>query len=169
VSVYDKIGEFLLTLRFKYGVEEFSDSSELASYLAQLGPGEDAVAILSLSGRPRPLLVSAYREGDVFVLALADLDDVRVAELGVDLQDLEDVTSRIGAEAFGDRGIAPFFFPIMEREGRIYFAMGIKAALDVVTGGAIEQLIETLEWEGDAYYEKIMERLGPKPKTDQLG
>jgi len=159
VSVYDKIGEFLLTLRFKYGVEEFSDTSELANRLAQLAPGEDAAAILSLPGKPRPLLVSAYKEGEALALAPVDLDDVRAAGLRVELGALEDVTSRIGAEAFGDRGIAPFFFPIMEREGQVYFALGIKAVLDVVTGGVIDQLIETLEWEGDAYYEKILEKL----------
>jgi len=160
VSVYDKIGEFLLTLRFKYGVEEFSDASELASFLAQLSPGEDVVAILSPAGRPRPLLVSAYREGDVFALAVVDLDDVRSAELDVELDSLEDVTSKIGAEKFGDRGIAPFFFPIAKRGGQIYFAMGIKTVLDVVSGGVIDQLIETLEWEGDTYYQKITEGLG---------
>ena len=159
MSVYDKIGEFLLTLRFKYGVEEFSDTSELANRLAQLAPGEDAAAILSLPGKPRPLLVSAYKEGEALALAPVDLDDVRAAGLRVELGALEDVTSRIGAEAFGDRGIAPFFFPIMEREGQVYFALGIKAVLDVVTGGVIDQLIETLEWEGDAYYEKILEKL----------
>ena len=159
MSVYDKIGEFLLTLRFKYGVEEFSDTSELANRLAQLAPGEDAAAILSLPGKPRPHLVSAYKEGEALALAPVDLDDVRAAGLRVELGALEDVTSRIGAEAFGDRGIAPFFFPIMEREGQVYFALGIKAVLDVVTGGVIDQLIETLEWEGDRYYEKILEKL----------
>jgi len=111
VSVYDKIGEFLLTLRFKYGVEEFSDTSELANRLAQLAPGEDAAAILSLPGKPRPHLVSAYKEGEALALAPVDLDDVRAAGLRVELGALEDVTSRIGAEAFGDRGIAPFFLP----------------------------------------------------------
>jgi hypothetical protein len=156
VSVYDKIGEFLLTLRFKYGVEEFLDTSELANFLAEMKPGEEATALLSLPGRPRPILVSAYREGDDFALALVDLDDVRSAELNVELGSLEDATSRIGAEKFGDRGIAPFFFPIMERDGQIYFAVGVKTVLDAVTGGVIDQLIETLEWEGDTYYKEIL-------------
>jgi hypothetical protein len=159
VSVYDKIGEFLLTLRFKYGVEEFSDTSELANFLAEMKPGEEATALLSLTGRPRPILVSAYREGDIFALALVDLDDVRSAELNVELGSLEDVTSRIGAEKFGDRGLAPFFFPIMERDGQIYFAVGVKTVLDAVTGGVIDQLIETLEWEGDTYYKEILKSL----------
>jgi hypothetical protein len=159
VSVYDKIGEFLLTLRFKYGVEEFSDTSELANFLAEMKPGEEATALLSLPGRPRPILVSAYREGDAFALALVDLDDVRSADLKVELGSLEDVTSRIGAEKFGDRGLAPFFFPIMERDGQIYFAMGVKTVLDAVTGGVIDQLIETLEWEGDTYYKEILKSL----------
>jgi len=159
VSVYDKIGEFLLTLRFKYGVEEFSDTSELANFLAEMKPGEEATALLSLTGRPRPILVSAYREGDIFALALVDLDDVRGAELNVELGSLEDVTSRIGAEKFGERGLAPFFFPIMERDGQIYFAVGVKTVLDAVTGGVIDQLIETLEWEGDAYYKEILKSL----------
>jgi hypothetical protein len=159
VSVYDKIGEFLLTLRFKYGVEEFSDTSELANFLAEMKPGEEATALLSLTGRPRPILVSAYREGDIFALALVDLDDVRSAELNVELGSLEDVTSRIGAEKFGNRGLAPFFFPIMERDGQIYFAVGVKTVLDAVTGGVIDQLIETLEWEGDIYYKEILKSL----------
>jgi len=159
VSVYDKIGEFLLTLRFKYGVEEFSDTSELANFLAEMKPGEEATALLSLTGRPRPILVSAYREGDIFALALVDLDNVRSADLNVELGSLEDVTSRIGAEKFGDRGLAPFFFPIMERDGQIYFAMGVKTVLDAVTGGVIDQLIETLEWEGDTYYKEILKSL----------
>jgi hypothetical protein len=159
VSVYDKIGEFLLTLRFKYGVEEFSDTSELANFLAEMKPGEEATALLSLTGRPRPILVSAYREGDAFALALADLDDVRSADLNVELGSLEDATSRIGAEKFGDRGLAPFFFPIMERDGQIYFAVGVKTVLDAVTGGVIDQLIETLEWEGDTYYKEILKSL----------
>jgi hypothetical protein len=159
VSVYDKIGEFLLTLRFKYGVEEFSDTSELANFLAEMKPGEEAIALLSLTGRPRPILVSAYREGDIFALALVDLDDVRSAELNVELGSLEDVTSRIGAEKFGNRGLAPFFFPIMERDGQIYFAVGVKTVLDAVTGGVIDQLIETLEWEGDIYYKEILKSL----------
>jgi hypothetical protein len=159
VSVYDKIGEFLLTLRFKYGVEEFSDTSELANFLAEMKPGEEATALLSLTGRPRPVLVSAYREGDIFALALVDLDDVRSADLNVELGSLEDATSRIGAEKFGDRGLAPFFFPIMERDGQIYFAVGLKTVLDAVTGGVIDQLIETLEWEGDAYYKEILKSL----------
>jgi hypothetical protein len=159
VSVYDKIGEFLLTLRFKYGVEEFSDTSELANFLAEMKPGEEATALLSLTGRPRPILVSAYREGDIFALALVDLDDVRSAELNVELGSLEDVTSRIGAEKFGNRGLAPFFFPIMERDGQIYFAVGVKTVLDAVTGGVIDQLIETLEWEGDTYYKEILKSL----------
>ena len=159
MSVYDKIGEFLLTLRFKYGVEEFSDTSELANFLAEMKPGEEATALLSLTGRPRPVLVSAYREGDIFALALVDLDDVRSAELIVELGLLEDATSRIGAEKFGDRGLAPFFFPIMERDGQIYFAVGVKTVLDAVTGGVIDQLIETLEWEGDAYYKEILKSL----------
>jgi hypothetical protein len=159
VSVYDKIGEFLLTLRFKYGVEEFSDTSELANFLAEMKPGEEATALLSLTGRPRPILVSAYRKGDIFALALVDLDNVRSADLNVELGSLEDVTSRIGAEKFGDRGLAPFFFPIMERDGQIYFAMGVKTVLDAVTGGVIDQLIETLEWEGDTYYKEILKSL----------
>jgi hypothetical protein len=159
VSVYDKIGEFLLTLRFKYGVEEFSDTSELANFLAEMKPGEEATALLSLTGRPRPVLVSAYREGDIFALALVDLDDVRSADLNVELGSLEDATSRIGAEKFGDRGLAPFFFPIMERDGQIYFAVGLKTVLDAVTGGVIDQLIETLEWEGDTYYKEILKSL----------
>jgi hypothetical protein len=159
VSVYDKIGEFLLTLRFKYGVEEFSDTSELANFLAEMKPGEEATALLSLTGRPRPILVSAYREGETFALALVDLDDVRSAELDVELGSLEDATSRIGAEKFGDRGLAPFFFPIMERDGQIYFAVGVKTVLDAVTGGVIDQLIETLEWEGDTYYKEILKSL----------
>jgi hypothetical protein len=159
VSVYDKIGEFLLTLRFKYGVEEFSDTSELANFLAEMKPGEGATALLSLPGRPRPILVSAYREGDAFALALVDLDDVRSAELDVELGSLEDATSRIGAEKFGGRGLAPFFFPIMERDGQIYFAVGVKTVLDAVTGGVIDQLIETLEWEGDTYYKEILKSL----------
>ncbi len=159
MSVYDKIGEFLLTLRFKYGVEEFSDTSELANFLAEMKPGEEATALLSLTGRPRPILVSAYREGDAFALALVDLDDVRSAELDVELGSLEDATSRIGAEKFGDRGLAPFFFPIMERDGQIYFAVGVKTVLDAVTGGVIDQLIETLEWEGDTYYKEILKSL----------
>ena len=159
MSVYDKIGEFLLTLRFKYGVEEFSDTSELANFLAEMKPGEEATALLSLTGRPRPILVSAYREGDIFALALVDLDNVRSADLNVELGSLEDVTSRIGAEKFGDRGLAPFFFPIMERDGQIYFAMGVKTVLDAVTGGVIDQLIETLEWEGDTYYKEILKSL----------
>jgi hypothetical protein len=159
VSVYDKIGEFLLTLRFKYGVEEFSDTSELANFLAEMKPGDEATALLSLTGRPRPILVSAYREGDIFALALVDLDDVRSADLNVELGSLEDVTSRIGAEKFGDRGLAPFFFPIMERDGQIYFAIGVKTVLDAVTGGVIDQLIETLEWEGDTYYKEILKSL----------
>jgi len=159
VSVYDKIGEFLLTLRFKYGVEEFSDTSELANFLAEMKPGEEATALLSLTGRPRPILVSAYREGDIFALALVDLDDVRSADLNVELGSLEDVTSRIGAEKFGDRGLAPFFFPIMERDDQIYFAVGVKTVLDAVTGGVIDQLIETLEWEGDTYYKEILKSL----------
>ena len=159
MSVYDKIGEFLLTLRFKYGVEEFSDTSELANFLAEMKPGEEATALLSLTGRPRPILVSAYRKGDIFALALVDLDNVRSADLNVELGSLEDVTSRIGAEKFGDRGLAPFFFPIMERDGQIYFAMGVKTVLDAVTGGVIDQLIETLEWEGDTYYKEILKSL----------
>jgi hypothetical protein len=159
VSVYDKIGEFLLTLRFKYGVEEFSDTSELANFLAEMKPGEEATALLSLTGRPRPILVSAYRKGDTFALALVDLDDVRSAELNVELGLLEDATSRIGAEKFGDRGLAPFFFPIMERDGQIYFAVGVKTVLDAVTGGLIDQLIETLEWDGDTYYKEILKSL----------
>lgn len=159
MSVYDKIGEFLLTLRFKYGVEEFSDTSELANFLAEMKPGEEATALLSLTGRPRPVLVSAYREGDTFALALVDLDDVRSAELNMELGLLEDATSRIGAEKFGDRGLAPFFFPITERDGQIYFAVGVKTVLDVVTGGVIDHLIETLEWEGDTYYKEILKSL----------
>ena len=167
MSVYDKIGEFLLHLRFKHGVEEFSDTSELANFLAQMSPGEEAAAILSLPGRPRPFLVSAYREGDIFAVAIVDLDDVRTARLKIGLEELEDATSRAGAELFGDRGIAPFLLPIMEKEGEIYFAMGVKVALDVVTGGAIDQLIETLEWEGDTYYERIIEKLASEqqPKS----
>ena len=159
MSVYDKIGEFLLTLRFKYGVEEFSDTSELANFLAKMKPGEEATAILSLPRRPRPILVSAYREGDAFALALVDLDDVRSAELSVELGSLEDATSRIGAEKFGGRGLAPFFFLIMERDDQIYFAVGVKTVLDAVTGGLIDQLIETLEWEGDTYYKEILKSL----------
>ena len=159
MSVYDKIGEFLLTLRFKYGVEEFSDTSELANFFAEMKPGEEATALLSLIGRPWPILVSAYREGDTFALALVDLDDVRSAELSVELGSLEDATSRIGAEKFGHRGLAPFFFPITERDGQIYFAVGVKTVLDAVTGGVIDQLIETLEWEGDTYYTEILKSL----------
>jgi hypothetical protein len=55
----------------------------------------------------------------------------------------------------------------MEKEGEIYFAMGVKVALDVVTGGVIDQLIETLEWEGDTYYERIIEKLASEqqPKS----
>ncbi len=166
MSVYDKIGELLLALRFKYGVEEFPDTSELANFLAEMRPGDEATALLSLPGRPRPILVSAYREGDSFAVALVDLDDVRSAELDVELGSLEDATSRIGAERFGDRGLAPFFFPITERDGRIYFAMGVKAVLDAVTGGVIDQLIETLEWEGDAYYQRILGDLkGPRSQS----
>jgi hypothetical protein len=115
--------------------------------------------LLSLTGRPRPVLVSAYREGDTFALALVDLDDVRSADLNVELGSLEDATSRIGAEKFGNRGLAPFFFPIMERDGQIYFAVGLKTVLDAVTGGVIDQLIETLEGEGDTYYKEILKSL----------
>jgi hypothetical protein len=31
--------------------------------------------------------------------------------------------------------------------------------LDAVTGGVIDQLIETLEWEGDTYYKEILKSL----------
>jgi len=92
-------------------MEEFSDTSELANFLAQLSPGEEAAAILSLPGRPRPFLVSAYREGDIFAVAIVDLDDVRTARLKIGLEELEDATSRAGAELFSDRGIAPSSYP----------------------------------------------------------
>jgi hypothetical protein len=44
-------------------------------------------------------------------VAIVDLDDVRTARLKIGLEELEDATSRAGAELFGDRGIAPSSYP----------------------------------------------------------
>ncbi|CCC81098.1 hypothetical protein [Thermoproteus tenax] len=158
MSVYDKIGELILALRFRYHVEEFGDASELANYIKELESGEGVDALLSLEGRPRPYLISAYREGDDVVLALVDLDDVRSLKTGVKVEELEEVTSALGAEKYGSNGLAPFFFPIMERDGEAFFALGLKAVLPltVVTGGAIDELLEILEVRGDEFFNAIV-------------
>ncbi|AEA12587.1 hypothetical protein TUZN_1107 [Thermoproteus uzoniensis 768-20] len=169
MSVFDKVGDLLLALRFKYGVEEFPDSSELAAYIKDSGEA-DVVAILSPAGRPRPVLVSAHKEGGDVALALVDLDDIRSAAIGgVPLEELEDATSRLGAELFGERGLAPFFFPVMERDGAYYFAMGLKTLVDaaVLTGGLIDDLLDLLEQEGDSFYATLVGRIGEKGVTSR--
>lgn len=161
MSVYDKIGDLLLALRFKYHVEEFEDSTELAAYFRELEEGQMGEAILSPEGRARPILATARREGDVIAVALVDLDDIRSAELEVEAGELEELSTRVGAEKFGDRGYAPFFFPILQRGSSIYFAMGIKTAApaEVMTGAFIDGLLDVLEWEGDGFYKAIVEGL----------
>lgn len=80
------------------------------------------------------------------------------------LEELEDITSRLGAELFGERGLAPFFFPITERDGVYYFAVGLKALVDLaaLTGGLIDDLFDLLEQEGDSFYAALVGRIREK-------
>ena len=162
--MYNVIGELLIRLR-QEGAEEAGDESEAAAIIREAPQGEPIDIVLYLEDRPRPILIRALREGDNTVLALLDLDAVRFLPsnvLGdVQLTDLEDVTTRIGLERFGDLGFAPFMFPLAVTDDGVFVAMGIKTVVGhvLVTGGLLNEYIEKLYMDGDAYYSAIVEGL----------
>lgn len=79
----------------------------------------------------------------------------------MDLGELEEFTTTVGTEKFGNKGYAPFFFPILQRDLSIYFAIGIKAVApaEVMTGIFINGLLDVLERGGNGFYMAIVEGL----------
>ncbi len=160
-TVYDVIGDLIMAMRFHGGAIEVGDSSEAASEITGSGDGEEKEIIFNVPGRPRPVLIRSLREGEVVAMALLDLDDVRLLPLRLDVEKVEEVTQRIGYERFGERGVAPFMFPLMEMDDGLYVAMGLKTALPIglLTGGKIDELLDFMEVYGDELYNAILEGL----------
>lgn len=160
-TVYDVIGDLVMSMRFYGNAVEVGDSSEAASEIAGSSDGEEKDIIYNVPGRPRPVLIRTVREGDVVAMALLDLDDVRLLPIRLDADKVEGVTQRIGFEKFGDRGLAPFMFPLMEMDDGLYVAMGLKTALPIglLTGGKIDELLDFMEVYGDELYNAIVEGL----------
>ena len=156
MSIYDVIGDFLLRLRFNHGVEELGEVEDLVHELAKLEEGAEATYILSLQGRPRPYLVTALKTAEGYALAFLNLDDVRRLE-GVNVEELEDVTTRLSVEKFGNP--APFLFPIKQEGEVVYAAMGFKTFVENLTAGNIEDLIDQIELDSDAYFLELKKAL----------
>lgn len=158
MSVFDIIGDLLLKLRFKYGVEEYGDSTELASAIREQAEGEEKTYIYAPEGRPRPYLVSAYREGGLVSLAFLDLDDVRVVPNRVDVEKLEEASTTVRGGSH-----VPFLFPLKVDGDVIYAAFGFKTVVEeaVLTGGYIDALLEEFEQDSDLLFKEVRERLFP--------
>ncbi|RFA93814.1 hypothetical protein [Pyrobaculum aerophilum] len=155
MSIYDIIGNFLLQLRFRYGVEEVDDSVELVNLVKSQEEGVEKTYIYSPPGRPRPYLISAMLSPPYVALAVADLDDVRQIHADIPIEDVEEATTVVVDN------YAPFILPLKKDDGVIYGVLGFKTVVesDVLTGGFFETLLEDFELNSDKYFSSIVNKL----------
>ena len=155
MSIFDLIGQILLNLRSQ-GVEEVDDSAELAAAVRNQPRGAEAVYIYSTEGRPRPYLVSSYREEGLVAMAFLDLDDVRLIKIDTSIDDLETKsTTEVG------EGKYAFVAPLAAREEGLYVAVGVKTVVEeeMLLGGYIDQLIDDFEDNRDHYFNEVLDSL----------
>jgi hypothetical protein len=130
--------------------------------------GNEVNVILYRAGE-EPLLINAAEEGDYVSLALLDLN--LIEELNINeipnirdvFRDLEDLTTKVGYELYGNKSKAPFLFPLKlnEEEGRALVIVGIKSAIpkELFNEGFLDGLIEDLEFNSEAYLSQLLSAL----------
>jgi hypothetical protein len=149
------------------GFLEFTEMSEVIAEVRG-SSGNEVNAILYRAGE-EPLLINAAEEGDYVSLALLDLN--LIEELNINeipnirdvFRDLEDLTTKVGYELYGDKSKAPFLFPLKlnEGEGRALVIVGIKSAIpkELFNEGFLDGLIEDLEFNSEAYLSQLLSAL----------
>jgi hypothetical protein len=149
------------------GFLEFTEMSEVIAEVRG-SSGNEVNAILYRAGE-EPLLINAAEEGDYVSLALLDLNLIEELDINETpnirdvFRDLEDLTTKVGYELYGDKSKAPFLFPLKlnEEEGRALVIVGIKSAVpgELFNESFLEGLIEDLEFNSDAYLNQLISAL----------
>ena len=165
MSAGDKVAELIRRARDAGFLEFYSVDDVVRSIIESSG---EVNAILYRPGE-MPILVNAAREDDYVSIALLDLnlteevDTQDVPQIVSGFRDLEDITTRIGFEIYGNRSIAPFLYPLyLDEAGKVAFVvMGIKSAVSsqLFNENFIEELIEDLRFNSDAYMLRILDAL----------
>lgn len=149
------------------GFIELINESEVINEVKSLRGGDVNIILYEAGGNP--ILINAAREEGYISLALLDLNIIKELPLSEapglreGLSGLEDLTTRIGYELYGDRALAPFIFPlgINENVGKALVAVGIKSVVpeELFDEDFLNWLIEDLELNHGVYVEGILNAL----------
>ncbi|GAB6945785.1 hypothetical protein JCM14467A_25670 [Vulcanisaeta sp. JCM 14467] len=147
-------------------IEEISISDAIEDIAKSTG--EEVNIILYIQGSA-PILINAAKEEGYVSLALLDLGlviNINLEEYSAVAQsftDLEEITTRIGYELYGDRSIAPFLFPLKlnVKDKRATVICGIKAVIteNLFNENFIEGLIDDLELKYPEYLANILNNI----------
>lgn len=147
------------------GFIELTNESEVINEVKSLQGGDVNIILYEPGGNP--ILINAAREEGYISLALLDLNIIKELPLSEapglreGLSELEDLTTRIGYELYGDRALAPFIFPLGINESKALVAVGIKSVVpeELFDEDFLDWLIEDLELNHGVYVEGILNAL----------
>ncbi|WP_054853591.1 hypothetical protein [Vulcanisaeta distributa] len=169
MGIGDKVTELVRKAR-DAGFLEFYEVNELVRSIIE--SSSEVNAILYRPGE-MPILVNAAKEDDYVSIALLDLNLAEevgakdVPQLINGFRDLEDITTRIGFELYGSRSIAPFLYPLyLDETSKVALVvLGIKSAVSnqLFNENFVEELIEDLRFNSDAYIFRIIDALRVSP------
>lgn len=147
----------------------FIELTEPSDVIDMVNKATDEVNIILHIPNSRPILINAAKEEGYVSLAILDLNLVESIDLNLypevkeKFHELEDLTTRMGFDIYGDRAIAPFLFPleIQENNKTALVIIGIKSAIDerVFNENFLEGLLEDLDFNCDVYLSTLLNSL----------
>ncbi|WP_054857207.1 hypothetical protein [Vulcanisaeta sp. JCM 16159] len=147
----------------------FIEEISISDVIEDVIKSTEEVNIILYMQSSAPILINAAKEEGYVSLALLDLNltmNINLEEypaIAQSFTNLEEITTRIGYELYGDRSIAPFLFPLKlnMNDKRATIICGIKAAIteDLFNENFIEGLIDNLELNYTEYFTSILNNI----------
>jgi hypothetical protein len=147
----------------------FIELTEISDVIDIVNKAINEVNIILYGPSNKPILINAAKEEGYVSLAILDLNLVESIDINLypkvkeKFSELEDLTTRIGYDIYGNRAIAPFLFPleIQENDKATLVIIGIKSAIDenMFNENFLEGLLEDLDFNYDVYLATLLNSL----------